>query len=315
MSIIVHGALAFDRIMTFPGRFRDNILPDKIHNLNVSFYIDHMDELRGGTGGNVVYTLALLGQSPTLVSSIGRDGDSYLEFLQEHQIDLRGVRQVQEEATATASIITDLDNNQMTAFFVGAAAYPTPFDFSQCDAATTLVIFTPANNKADTISFIEQCKSSGIRYIFDPGQTTPDFNGKELKEIINGAYILTVNDYELALIMKKTGLTEANLMERTQILITTLGKKGSVIKTRDHQVIDIPALRQDTMKDPTGAGDAYRAGLLTGLAHNLDLAQCGRLAATAASYSIEHVGTQSHTFKMDDFRERYTQSFEEDCPL
>ncbi len=314
MPIVVHGSLAFDRIMTFPGRFKDNILPDKIHNLNVSFYIDHMDEMRGGTGGNVVYSLALLEQRPILVSSIGKDGDSYLEFLKQHQIDMSGVRRVSEAATATASIITDLDNNQITAFFVGAAAYPAAFNFMTLPT-DTIAIFNPANNKPDTLRFIDQCQSANIRYIFDPGQTTPDFNGKELKEIINGAYMLTVNDYELALIMKKTGLTEQNLLERVQVLIVTLGKKGSVIKTNDKEIIDIPALRQDTMADPTGAGDAYRAGLLTGLVNNLELEQCGRLAACAASYSIEHIGTQSHTFTMQDFRQRYQESFEEVCPV
>ncbi|MBI2411551.1 MAG: carbohydrate kinase family protein [Candidatus Kerfeldbacteria bacterium] len=309
MNIIIHGSLAFDRIMNFPGKFKENILPNKIHNLNVSFNIHQMEEMRGGTGGNIVYTLALLGEHPVLVSCIGKDGSPYIEFLRNHGVNTEHITTVENEVTAVCNIITDTDNNQITAFFVGAAAQPSKCDFSQWQPEETLVVFAPANNKTDSMHYIADCQRLGLRYIFDPGQTTYDYNGKELKEIIGGAWMLAVNDYELEVVLKKTGLSEQNLLERTEVLLVTLGKKGSVMKTRDGKIFDIPAFVQDKLVDPTGAGDAYRAGLIKGLALGKSLEECGKMGACAASYAIEKVGTQQHTFTLAEFDARYKAFF------
>jgi len=314
MNIIIHGSIAYDRIMNFPGYFKEHILPDKIHSLNVSFQINKLSEMRGGTGGNIAYNMVLLEETPMLLSCVGSDGETYLHSLKELGVRVDAVEKYDDIYTAVCHIITDRGNNQITAFSMGAAARPVHFDFSTVDPKDALVIFAPANNKIDSLQFIAECKKYGIRYIFDPGQTITDYNGKELKECIHGAYIFIANDYELQLTMQKTGLTEPHILERTEILITTLGEKGSVIKNHK-EVIDVPAFLQHHLIDPTGAGDAYRAGLVKGLTAGLPLQQCGYLAACAASYAIEHIGTQSHTYTIKEFRERYKYHLHTICPI
>lgn len=314
MNVIIHGTLAFDRIMNFPGTFRDNILPDKIHALNVSFTVDKMKVMRGGTGGNIAYNLSLLGESPTVVTAVGHDFGDYMEFLKERGIKTDSVKVYEDEFTPSASIITDQNNNQITAFFVGAVARGAEFDFSTCDPKETLVILSPSNNKEETLHFVDECKKYKLKYIFDPGQTISGYNGAELKECISGSYIFCANDYELALTIKKTGLTDDDILDRTRTLIVTLGKKGSYIRS-DHHTIDVDAFVQDKMKDPTGAGDAYRAGLIKSIIAGLDMKEMGRVAACSASYAIEHIGTQEHSFTMDEFRERYKNHYKQDCPL
>lgn len=315
MNIIIHGTIAYDRIMSFPRYFTENIVPDKIHKLSVSFYIDSMNVLRGGTGGNIAYNLGLLGVPSRIITGVGTDASEYLELLKKMNVDVSNVGVHKDVMTPYCSIITDRANNQITAFYVGAAARETHFDFSTCDPADTLVILAPANNTADTLKYVAACKEYGLKYIFDPGQTIGDYNGKQLKECIQGSYMFTANDYEIDLALSKMGLEEEHLLERTAVLVTTLGDKGSVIKTQDGAVIDIDALPQEHIVDPTGAGDAYRAGLIAGIAAGASLENSGRLAACAASFAIEQVGTQEHSYTMDDFRDRYTTYFEIDCIL
>ena len=315
MNIIIHGSIAYDRIMSFPRYFKDNILPDKIHSLSVSFYIEKMQELRGGCGGNIAYTLGLLQEKPWLIAAVGKDGKEDLTCLAEKGVNIQQVERHEDIISGSCSIITDRANNQITAFYVGAMKYNTNFNFENCDPKNTIAIFAPANNLADSLKYIKACQQKKIKYIFDPGQTLADYNGKQLKDCIRGSYMFTVNDYELSQALKKTGLTENNLLERTEVLITTLGAKGSTIKTRAGKTYDIPALVQDTLKDPTGAGDAYRAGLLKGLVANLSLPQIGNIAATTASFAIETVGTQEHDFTMEEFRQRYLDHFHASCPI
>lgn len=314
MNIIVHGCLAFDRIMDFPGLFRDNILPEKIHSINVSFYIEHVTEMRGGCGGNIAYNLLMLGNKSTVVTTVGTDSDSYIEYWKDHGLPLDGVNKVTDVLSPAASIITDRDNNQITAFSVGAAARPAQFSMERLDPADTIVIFSPANNKSDTMRFVRECKAGRVPYIFDPGQTIPDFNGPELRECIEGAYMFTVNDYELELVKKKTALTEDQIRQQVEILVVTLGAEGSVLKHANGEVhVDIfPAAE---VNDPTGAGDAYRAGLIAGHVAGLDVKHMGQLGACAASYAIEKVGTQEHSFTMDEFRSRYSTHTGEACPI
>lgn len=314
MNIIVHGSIAYDRIMDFPGLFKDNILPDKIHNLSVSFYIDHVDELRGGTGGNIAYNLALLGESPILVTSVGKDFDEYEAFLDEKGITTEHIKRYDKELTASAAIITDRSNNQITAFNVGATAHPSEFDLSQYKGEETIMILAPANNLADTVRFIDECKQYGIRYIFDPGQTIPEFSAEQLIAGIEGAEVFTVNDYELELTMKITGWSEEDILNHTKVLIVTLGEHGSLMKTAE-KIVKVPAFTQETLTDPTGAGDAYRAGLLKGMADGLRLKHMGRLGACAASFAIEKAGTQEHTFTMEEFRNRYKENLGVKSPI
>ncbi|MCW1930222.1 MAG: carbohydrate kinase family protein [Candidatus Kerfeldbacteria bacterium] len=314
MNIIVHGSLAFDRIKNFPGYFRDNILPDRIHNLSVSFYIESVEEKRGGTGGNIVYNLALLGERPKILASVGREAVSYIEFLKERNVDVSLLNFNEDAMNSMCDIITDKANNQITAFFVGASGIPTNVDFTKLDRENTIVSLSPANNKADSLKYGKMCKELGITHIFDPGQMTPEYSKEELLMMIDGSALFTVNDYELELVKAKTGLTADEIAQRTDALVITLGAKGSAIKTRSN-TFKIHGFMQDKMVDPTGAGDAYRAGLLKGLTLGLSLEDTGRLAACAASFAIEHHGTQEHAYTHDQFCERYKQYFDQECPL
>lgn len=313
--IIVHGSLAYDRIMVYPQYFKDSILPDKIHQISVSFNIEEMKEMRGGTGGNIVYNLALLNQSPTLISSIGKNGAPYIELLKSKGVDISAVDAHQDILTAAFSVVTDRANNQIGAFFVGAAARPTQFDFSQLDPQQTLVILAPANNIPDTMKYVAQCKEKKLRYIFDPGQTISALTAEQLQEGISGSWMYIVNDYELELTMQKTTLSEEDILQLTDVLTVTLGAKGSVIKQRGKENIHIPAFQQDRLLDPTGAGDAYRAGIAAGYALELPLENMGRLAACAASFAIEQIGTQEHAYSIEQFRKRYQENTQQDCPI
>jgi adenosine kinase len=315
MQIIVHGSIAYDRIMNFPGYFKDNILPDKIHALSVSFYIENVNEMRGGTGGNIVYNFALLEESPSIITSVGKDGGEYLSLLQSMGVNTDNVSVYPDALTSAASIITDRANNQITAFSASAAARPASFDFSTLDPKDTFLLFAPANNKPDALRFIEEAKKYKLNYLFDPGQTIPDFSGEELLSGIDGAFIFTSNDYELELVKKKTGLSDEAILDRVQVLVTTLGARGSVIRQKNAESIQVPAAIQDTLMDPTGAGDAYRAGFTKGFVLGLPLKECGQIAVCTSSYVIEHIGTQEHAFTMDDFRTRYTKFFGAACPI
>lgn len=314
MNIIVHGSLAFDRIKNFPGYFRDNILPDRIHNLSVSFYIESIEEKRGGTGGNIVYNLALLGEKPKIMASVGREASSYIDFLNERGIDTSLVNFNEHAMNSMCDIITDKANNQITAFFVGASGIPTNIDLTQIDRENTIISLSPANNKADSLKYGKLCKELGITHIFDPGQMTPEYSKEELLMMIKGSAMFTVNDYELELVKAKTGLSADDITQLTDVLVITLGAKGSALKTRSN-TFKIHGFMQDKMVDPTGAGDAYRAGLLKGLSVGLSLEDTGRLAACAASFAIEHHGTQEHEYTHDQFCERYKQYFDQECPL
>lgn len=314
MNILVHGSLAFDRIKNFPGYFKDNILPDRIHNLSVSFYIETIEEKRGGTGGNIVYNLALLGEKPKIMASVGREAVSYIDFLQERGVDTSLINFNEHAMNSMCDIITDKANNQITAFFVGASGLPTTLDLTQYNPADTLVSLSPANNKPDSIKYQKACKELGFKYIFDPGQMTPEYSKEELVEMITGSYMFTVNDYELELVKTKTGLTADDITRMTEVLVITLGAKGSAIKTPSN-TFKIHGFMQDKMVDPTGAGDAYRAGLLKGISSGLSLEDTGRVAACAASFAIEHHGTQEHNYTMDMFRARYNEYFSQECPV
>jgi adenosine kinase len=311
--LFVHGTIAFDRIMDFPGLFEENILPDKIHSINVSFYIEHVTEMRGGTGGNIAYNLHLLGLPSTIVTSAGKDAGEYIEYLEEIGLSTDAIEQHDDILNPAASIITDKGNNQITAFSVGAAKRSTGFTVKE-HGLEALLILSPANNKPDTMRFVAESKEYGTKYIFDPGQTIPDFTGEELRECIDGALIFTVNDYELELIKKKTEWSEQEIRKRVGILVVTLGAEGSVLKHAqgEERISVFPAA---TVKDPTGAGDAYRAGLIAGYVAGLSIEQMGQLGACAASYALEHVGTQEHSYTLDEFRKRYSDHLDKECPL
>jgi adenosine kinase len=307
MEIFISGSLAFDRIMTFPGKFREHILPEKLHILNVCFVVNGITEKFGGTAGNIAYSLSLLGEKPLILATAGRDFDNYEAWLRRHSLPLKGIRKIEEELTAGAYITTDMRDNQITGFNPGAMNHPSRFEFDDLMKAGSLAIISPGNIE-DMMAYSRAYKTSGIPYIFDPGQMIPALAGDQLTELITGADILISNDYELEMIMRAATLEKADILGRTKTVITTLGEDGSIITTPEGEV-KISAADADSVKDPTGAGDAYRAGLIKGLVMKKDLEEAARMGATCASFAVEHHGTQVHRFSTEEFWNRYHANF------
>ena len=307
MHIFVSGSLAYDRIMDFPGRFADHILPEKIHILNVCFMVNGLTERFGGTAGNISYNLALLGEKPVILATGGRDFSPYQNWLRELDLPLTGIRLITEEFTAGAYITTDLADNQITGFNPGAMKHQSECTFDGVDPTDSLAIIAPGN-LPDMLQYSRRYKEMGLPYIFDPGQSIPAWGPLELQEMATGALALIVNDYEQEMFRQKTGLGEGELKELTQALIITKGEKGSELITGDGREA-IPAAKPRQVQDPTGAGDAYRAGLLKGLALGLPWGTAALMGATVASFAVEQPGTQEHRVDMADFWRRYRDNF------
>lgn len=307
MNIYISGSLAYDRIMDFPGRFSDHILPDKIHILNVCFTVNGMVEKFGGTAGNVAYSLSLLGERPVIVAAIGKDYGTYFEWLRKNNIPLDGIRIVEDEFTAGAYITTDKADNQITGFNPGAMKYQAEFDFGDRDPECSICLIAPGNLR-DMIEYSAACRDKGIKYICDPGQSLTQWDGKALRDWIEGSTVLISNDYELELIMKLTGMDKKSLRGLTGTIITTIGEKGSLVSTASSDD-GIGVARVTGVIDPTGAGDAYRAGLLKGLAMGKDILTSAKMGAVVAAYAVEKYGTQEHRFSYEDFLKRYKENF------
>ncbi|MBU4316735.1 MAG: carbohydrate kinase family protein [Proteobacteria bacterium] len=311
MQIFISGSLAYDRIMDFPGKFEDHILPDKIHVLNVSFVVNGLKENFGGTAGNIAYTLALLGEKPTVLSAVGKDFDRYEKWLLGHGVDLSGVKTIPEEFTAGAYITTDMADNQITGFNPGAMKFASNFALEgrlKDSPVQAMGIVSPGNVE-DMLAYSRKYKELNIPYIFDPGQQIPAMESTVIREMIQGAEILISNDYELDLIKKATGFDDSDLFEQTPFIITTLGEKGSVVLFGQGKMDHIPAVKTRKVVDPTGAGDAFRAGLIKGLILQKDLMVAARMGATCAGYVVECYGTQTHRFTLKDFWTRYEENF------
>lgn len=314
MSIYVSGSLAFDRIMTFNGNFKDHILLDKLHILNVSFMVDSMDERNGGCAGNIAYSLALLGEKPVIVSAAGKDFDSYAKNLVRMELPLEGIRVYPDVFTALCYITTDLGSNQITGFYPGAMSMPSDYDFPGINGEKDLAIVSPGNVE-DMRRLPAFYKKRGVPYIYDPGQQLPVLSGDDLLRAIEGSFALITNDYELNMICKKTGLGEDALLGRTLWLVTTLGAEGAHVRGADGTDVMIPAVGIEKVVDPTGAGDAQRAGLLKGLATGLSVPEAARLGSVSASFAIEWLGTQEHRYTTAQFAKRYEDAFGQKLPV
>jgi adenosine kinase len=306
MNIYISGSLAFDRIMTFNGYFKDHILPEKVHILNVSFMVDGMTEKQGGTAGNIAYSLALLGEKPYILAAAGKDFGGYGEYLRALGLPLDGIRIMQDMHTATCYITTDLSRNQITGFHPAAMIVPCEYKFTGLQAGD-MAIISPGNLD-DMNNFPGFYRSKNVRYIFDPGQQIPVLSRDQLLSAINGAYMLIVNDYELEMVSKTTQKSHAELAGLCSCLIVTLGENGSRIM-QGGQTTQVGIARPSAIVDPTGCGDAYRSGLLKGLAAGMSMEQSAQLGATAASFCIETGGTQLHTFTLAEFKSRHKDNF------
>jgi adenosine kinase len=307
MRIFVSGSLAYDRIMDFPGRFADHILPEKIHILNVCFMVNGLTERFGGTAGNIAYNLALLGEKPIILATCGRDFQPYEDRLTRLGLPLEGIKEIPQEFTAGAYITTDQADNQITGFNPGAMKYPSRFSVDGVAPAEALAIVAPGNLE-DMLIYTRQYKTLGVPYIFDPGQSIPALRVEDLREMATGALALIVNDYELEMFRQKTGLDEAQVLKLTGMVIATRGEQGSVLLTAGGRE-EIPSTPARQVLDPTGAGDAYRGGLLKGLALGLSWSLAARMGAVLASFSVEQQGTQEHRVEVEEFWERYRENF------
>lgn len=307
MRILVSGSLAYDRIMSFPGSFADHILPDKIHILNVCFLVEGLEEKFGGTAGNIAYCLRLLGENPTIVATAGKDFAAYEAWLRHCGLTLEGIRRVNSEFTAGAYITTDKTDNQITGFNPGAMKHRAEYPVDEADPADAIAVVAPGNLE-DMQDFPRRYKAKGIPCMVDPGQNITAFSGDQLTEMLTGATYLISNDYELQMIQNSTGLTQAEIVARAGSVITTLGENGSIIRQGATEIAIAPCPVQD-VKDPTGAGDAFRAGFIKGLSLGKTPAEAARLGSVSAAYAVEKHGTQEHSFTWQEFCDRYAAAF------
>ncbi|MGO9830344.1 MAG: carbohydrate kinase family protein [Myxococcaceae bacterium] len=309
MPIVVTGSLAYDYLMTFPGRFREHLLHDRMHRLTVSFLVDDMRKLRGGVAGNIAYSLALLGQRPRLVATAGDDFEEYRGALEAAGVDTSGVKVIPGTFTASCFINTDQDANQLVAFYAGALAHAqlASLDPMRLGPADWVVV-SPADPAAMEAT-VAGCLRARVPYVFDPGKQTPRLEGEQIVRGMKTASVVIGNDYEFGLMAQKTGHSEAALQALAPVAVVTRGELGSTILVRGQPPIDIPTAPIEALVDPTGAGDAYLAGLVFAVARRLPWPVAGRTAALAAAYALEQRGCQEHHYSRSDFIARYRQAF------
>jgi adenosine kinase len=306
MPALICGSLAYDNIMVFPGRFKDHILPDKIHMLSVSFLVPTLRRNFGGCAGNVVYSLKLLGGEGAPMGVVGHDFGAYREWMDRHGIDQTHVKQADEEFTAQCFITTDLDDNQITAFHPGAMNLSHIQEIPQ-NAGFTLGFVSP-DGRDGMIQHAAQFVQAGIPFIFDPGQGLPMFNGEDLLAFVNQATWVIVNDYESELLCERTGRSCEELARSVEALIVTRGGEGSVVYAKGRS-FEVPVVKPRAVNDPTGCGDAYRAGIAYGLMNGMDWETTARIASLIGSIKIESHGPQNHSFSAAEFADRFHAAF------
>ncbi len=307
MNVIVTGSIAFDYIMSFPGRFREHILPDQLDNLSLSFLVESMKKQRGGCAANIAYNLAMLGERPLLMATAGQDFGEYRKWLEQHGVDTSAVREYPDEFTSSFFVSTDLDQKQIASFYIGAMGRAGELSFKQLTTRPDLVIISP-NDPAAMTQYVRECKALGIRYIYDPSQQIVRLGDDDLRDGIQGSSITITNDYEFEMLRNRLHLDETTILDCAEVVIITRGAEGSTILTNGQQV-HIPAVLTSRPIDPTGVGDAYRAGLIRGLALGLPWETIGRMAALAATYVLENHGPQNHQYTREEFVQRYRTHF------
>jgi adenosine kinase len=306
MTIVVTGSVAFDYIMSFPGSFADHILPDKLDRISLSFLVDDMIKVYGGCGPNIAYSLALLGERPLLVASAGQDAVEYRDRLARSGVDTSFLRIYDDCFTASFFVSTDRDQNQIASFYSGAMARAS--QLSLHDVPDPEIAIISPNDPEAMRRYARECRELDIPYIYDPSQQVARVEGDELIEGLTGAHVLIVNDYEYSVLQKKTGLDQAQLLDRVDVIVVTLGERGSRITAPEGEFL-VPVARPDAILEPTGVGDAYRAGLLVGLVRRFPWPVTGRIAALAAAYVIEHPSPQPLPYTIEGFVERYRDNF------
>jgi adenosine kinase len=311
MKLVVTGSIAFDYLMSFPGKFTEHFLPEHMHRVSLSFLVDSMDKRRGGCAPNIAYTLALLGERPLLMATAGQDFSDYKTWMDAAGIDTTYVKVVPDKFTASFFCSTDQANNQIASFYTGAMANAGELSFRTIPdlKADGLVIISPNDPRA-MVQYAQECSTLGVRYIWDPGQQCARMDGTSLAEGISGAFMVIVNDYEFELMRQKTGMTERDVQKQVELLVITRGEKGSTVLSQGSRV-DVSPVPPSRIEDPTGVGDAFRGGFMKGLAAGASYEVCARMGSVAATYALEYLGGTSHSYTVAEFNARYAAHFKD----
>ena len=312
-KIVITGSIAFDYLMSFPGRFKEVIMPDQLENISLSFLVDTMVKQRGGVAPNIAYTMAKLGGRPSIMATAGQDFAEYRAWMEEQAIDTSAIVTMDDVFTASFFVTTDLDQNQIASFYTGAMAFADTLTFKQQAPDTDLTTISP-NDPQAMQAYIRECKQLDIPYIYDPSQQTIRLNGEELYEGLNGCFLLAVNSYEFHLIQERTGLSGDEILDLVGGLLVTSGADGSQL-TVDGETWQIPVVPPSKIVEPTGAGDAFRAGLIRGIQLGVSWPTAARMGALASTYVLENMGTQGHCFTPQSFVARFRTHFDDDGAL
>lgn len=313
MKIVITGSIAFDYLMHFPGKFSDALVADQLNKISLSFLVDSMQKHPGGTAPNIAYTMALLGSKPLVMATAGQDFKEYRAALEASGVDTSAIVTIEDDFTASFFVSTDDEQNQIATFYTGAMAYAKELTFARYAPNAELSIISP-NDPAAMLAYAEECRQLGIPFIYDPSQQTARVGGDELAASMEGCTLLTLNEYEYGLLKEKTGYNDATIRDHINGLLVTKGKAGALLWA-DGTEYHIPAAPPTTIKEPTGVGDAFRAGLMRGMELNLPWPIIGRMGALAATYVLEHVGTQNHYFTPASFVARYREHFDDEGAL
>lgn len=314
MKIALTGSIAYDYLMSFPGQFREHILENKLETISLSFLVDKMVKRRGGIGPNIGYTMALLGGDPVLLSTVGQDFEEFRSWLEDKGVNTSGVKVIPDEFTASFFATTDQENCQISSFYPGAMSHASEVRLSSWkDGKLDLVVISPTDPIAMN-SYVKEAAELSLPYVYDPSQQIVRLTGEELRLGVKGAYALFVNDYEFCLIEKHTGFSLEEVKELVEILVITKGDQGSVVFSGGEQYM-IPVVPPVSILDPTGVGDAYRGGFLTGLSFGFDLKLCGEMGSLAAAYCLETDGSQSHSYTIAEFIQRFRDHFDDQSKL
>ena len=308
MKLIVTGSIAFDYLMSFPGKFTEHFLPEHMHRVSLSFLVDSMDKRRGGCGPNIAYTIALLGERPYLMATAGQDFGDYKAWMDAVNIDTSLVKVIDGKFCASFFCSTDQHSNQIASFYTGAMANAPELSMRTVSGIKDALVIISPNDPAGMVQYAEECATMGVKYIWDPGQQCARMEGDQLAAGVNGAYMVICNDYEFELIRQKTGLTEAAIVAKVPLLVITKGEHGCTIITKDGSQ-DVKAVTPHRIEDPTGVGDAFRGGFMKGLSMGASHTVCAQLGSVAATYALEHLGGTSHAYTWDEFRARYEEHF------
>jgi adenosine kinase len=308
MNLIVTGSIAFDYLMSFPGKFTEHFLPEHMHRLSLSFLVDSMDKRRGGCGPNIAYTIALLGERPYLMATAGQDFADYKAWMDAVNIDTSLVKVVNGKFCASFFCSTDQHSNQIASFYTGAMANAGELSMRTVPGIKDALVIISPNDPDAMVQYAEECAAMGVKYIWDPGQQCARMDGPQLADGVTGAFMVIVNDYEMELLRQKTGMSEAEIVARVPVLVVTRGENGCRIYTRDG-VEDVMAVPPSRIEDPTGVGDAFRGGFMKGLAMGAPYKVCAQLGSVAATYALEHLGGTAHAYTWEEFAVRYERHF------